>query len=156
MGRHLGAGRPDDAFRGARIATWMASLPLVTAGVVFILIPEVLIGLFTDDWRVVAIGVPALIIGAFEGLFLAANQVLGGGMRGAGDTRTPMIVTTVGTWFVRLPVCAVLGLPPEMTLGLGLGLGLKGVWIGTLTDWVVRGVLITIAFRRGRWRKMKV
>ncbi|MHC4778659.1 MAG: MATE family efflux transporter [Planctomycetota bacterium] len=113
MGRHLGAGRPQDALRGAKVATWMAVIPLVTAGVVFIIIPDRLIGLFTDSWVIVAIGVPALIIGAFEGLFLGAFQVLSGGMRGAGDTRTPMVVTTAGIWLVRLPLCAFLGLPPS-------------------------------------------
>ncbi|MHC4598611.1 MAG: MATE family efflux transporter [Planctomycetota bacterium] len=156
MGRHLGAGRPEDALRGAKVATWMAVVPLVTAGLVFLFIPDRLIGLFTDNWVIVAIGVPALIIGAFEGLFLGAFQVLSGGMRGAGDTRTPMVVTTTGIWLVRLPLCAFFGPPPEMTWGLGLGLGLKGVWMGTLTDWVVRAVLITLAFKRGRWRKTKV
>jgi putative MATE family efflux protein len=156
MGRHLGAGRPQDALRGAKVATWMAVIPLMTAGVFFILFPGPLIGLFTDDPSIVAIGVPALIIGAFEGFFLGAFQVISGGMRGAGDTRTPMIVTTVGIWLVRIPLCTLLGLPPEKTFGLGLDLGLMGVWIGTLTDWVVRWALITLAFNRGRWRRMKV
>jgi putative MATE family efflux protein len=156
MGRHLGAGRPEDALRGAKVATYMAVVPLVSAGIVFILIPDKLIGLFTSNWVIVAIGVPALIIGAFEGLFLGAFQVLSGGMRGAGDTRTPMIVTTVGIWVVRLPVCCFLGLPPEVTFGLGLGLGLKGIWMGTLIDWVIRAVLITVTFKRGRWKHTQV
>ncbi|MHC4778658.1 MAG: hypothetical protein ACYTFG_08810 [Planctomycetota bacterium] len=43
-----------------------------------------------------------------------------------------------------------------MTWGLGLGLGLKGVWVGTLTDWVVRAALITLAFKKGRWKSTKV
>lgn len=156
MGRALGAKRPEDAARGAKVATWMAATPLVLAGVVFILFPDTLIGLFTEEGAIVAIGVPALIIGAFEGLFLGAFQVLAGGMRGAGDTRTPMLITTFGIWFVRLPCCVFFGLPPELTLGLGLGLGLKGIWIGTLIDWVVRATLAVLAFKRGRWRRMRV
>lgn len=156
MGRHLGAGRPEDALRGVKVATWMAVVPLMTAGVVFILAPGRLIGLFTDDPGIVAIGVPAIIVGAFEGFFLGAFQVISGGLRGAGDTRTPMIVTTVGIWLVRLPLCALLGLPPERTFGLGLDLGLMGVWIGTLVDWVVRWSLVTLAFNRGRWRSLEV
>jgi len=156
MGRHLGAGRPEDALRAVKVAIWMAVIPLMTAGLVFVLFPEVLIGLFTDEASIVAIGVPALLIGAFEGFFLGAFLVISGSMRGAGDTRTPMIVTTVGIWIVRLPLCALLGLPPEKTWGLGLDLGLMGVWMGTLTDWVVRWALIALAFNRGRWKRMKV
>ncbi len=156
MGRALGAGKAEDARRGAKVAVWMAVTPLVLAGVVFILVPERLVGLFTDDVRIIWIGVPALIIGAFEGLFLGTFQVLSGGMRGAGDTRTPMLVTALGVWAVRIPLCAFFGLAPEQFFGIGLGLGLRGVWMGTLIDWIVRATLITIAFKRGRWRRMKV
>lgn len=155
-GRNLGAGRLADAEKGVKVATWMAVTPLVLAGFVFLSAPGTLIGLFTEDSAIVAIGIPALIIGSFEGLFLGSFQAISGGMRGAGDTRTPMIVTTIGIWFVRLPLCAILGLPPELTLGLGQDLGLKGVWIGTLSDWIIRAVMITWAFRKGRWKQVKV
>jgi putative MATE family efflux protein len=156
MGRRLGAGRPEEALRAAKISTWLVSVSLVAIGIVFILLPGPLIGLFTTDWAIVAIGVPPLIVGAFEGFFLGVFQVLSGGIRGAGDTRTPMIATTVGIWIVRLPACALLGLPPEKTFGLGLDLGLLGVWLGTFLDWVTRAAIVTIAFNRGRWKTMKV
>jgi putative MATE family efflux protein len=156
MGRSLGAGRPEHALRAAKISTWLVGLLLVAIGIVFLLAPAPLIGLFTTDRTIVAIGVAPLIVGALEGFFLGVFQVLSGGIRGAGDTRTPMIVTILGVWVVRIPACAILGLPPELTFGLGLDLGLFGVWLGTLCDWFVRAALITIAFNRGRWRGMKV
>jgi putative MATE family efflux protein len=161
MGQKLGAGKPDEAARGARLATYMAMGILVSAGIVFFCFPGPLISLFlprdgdpAKAAEILRIGVPALRIGACEGVFLAVVFVLSGGLRGAGDTRTPMFVTVIGTWFVRLPAVMLLGLPPEQTLGLGLGLGLKGIWVGSLIDWVVRFAIILWAFRRGRWRRI--
>jgi putative MATE family efflux protein len=156
MGRSLGANRPRDALLAAKFSTWLVGVLLVAIGIVFIVAPAPLISLFTNDRTIVAIGVAPLIVGAFEGFFLGVFQVLSGGIRGAGDTRTPMIVTILGVWVVRIPACAILGLPPELTFGLGLDLGLFGVWLGTFCDWFVRAVLITIAFNRGRWKSMKV
>jgi putative MATE family efflux protein len=153
MGQKLGARKPEEATRGVRVATYMAMAVLVSTGIVFFIIPSTLIGFFTDDERVIAIGVPALRIGACEGVFLAVVFVISGGLRGAGETRTPMIVTIVGTWLVRLPAVALLGLRPEQTMGLGLGLGLKGIWMGSLIDWIVRMTIILIAYRRGRWKE---
>ena len=157
----MGAGKPDEAARGARLATYMAMGILVSAGIVFLCFPAPLISLFlprdgdpAKAAEILRIGVPALRIGACEGVFLAVVFVLSGGLRGAGDTRTPMFVTVIGTWFVRLPAVMLLGLPPEQTLGLGLGLGLKGIWAGSLIDWVVRFAIILWAFRRGRWRRL--
>ena len=152
----MGAGRVEDARTGARAATWMAITPLAMAGLVYAIAPEALLGLFTSDREIVSIGAPALIVGAFEGIFLGAFQTISGGIRGAGDTRTPMLVTITGVWLVRLPMCALLGLPPELTWGLGLGLGLTGIWLGTLLDWSFRCTLIMLAFNAGRWKKMKV
>jgi putative MATE family efflux protein len=153
MGQKLGANQPDEAARGTRIALYMAMAVLVSSGLIFFCFPQALISIFTNEPRVTEIGVPALRIGALEGVFLAVVFVLSGGLRGAGDTRTPMIVTIVGTWFVRLPAVILLGLGPEKTMGFGLGLGLTGVWIGSLIDWIVRTIIIVIIFRQGRWRK---
>ena len=64
--------------------------------------------------------------------------------RGAGDTRSPMLVTLVGCGVMRLGACYLLAWP--------LGLGLIGIWIGTTLDWFVRASWITFIFWRGRWK----
>lgn len=49
------------------------------------------------------------------------GQVYAGALRGSGDTRFPMLATTIGVWIVRLPIA--------WFLCLALGLGLPGLFL---------------------------
>lgn len=117
-------------------------------GLAFILAPEPLIRLYTDDPAVVAAGAAGLRVIGFGQPLQAAAFVLSGALRGAGDTRTTAIVGTAAMWGFRIPVAYV--------LGLGLNLGVTGVWLGWLSDWSLRGILYVRSFRSGRWRTLKV
>lgn len=80
--------------------------------------------------------------------FLSAEMVLAGGLRGAGDTRTPMWVTLAGTALLRLTVVYL--------FVVAWGWGLAGVWWGTAVDWAGRTLLIWVLFRRGKWKQVRV
>ena len=56
-----------------------------------------------------------------------------------------MIVALVGTFLFRLPLVYL--------LGVYFGLGLKGIWYGTLIDWIGRAVLMYLIFRTGKWKE---
>jgi Na+-driven multidrug efflux pump len=103
-----------------------------------------LVGLFTSDPAVrdsAATGLRVLCLGQpFWGL----GQVYAGALRGAGDTRFPMLATTAGVWFVRLPVA--------WFFGLFLGLGLPGLFISNSVDAATRAAFVTYRFMRGKWR----
>ena len=58
--------------------------------------------------------------------FLALTMVLSGALRGAGDTRGPLLVTFIGIWLVRLPLGFFL-------VGM-TSLGLIGAWITMIVD----------------------
>jgi Na+-driven multidrug efflux pump len=84
------------------------------------------------------------VIGALELPALGFHFTYAGALRGAGDTRSPMLVALVGTFLFRLPLVYL--------LGIRFGLGLKGIWYGTLFDWIGRAILIYLIFRRGNWK----
>ena len=69
-------------------------------------------------------------------------------LRGAGDMRSPMIVSLIGAVFFR--VAAV------WFFAVQLKLGLNGVWLGTAIDWLGRAVIIYALYRRGRWKSLVV
>jgi putative MATE family efflux protein len=148
VGQGLGARDPKRAERSGYITYQMAAALMAVMGFIFVLFPEPLIGLFTDDPAVIQMAVVPLRIVGFIQPLLAAAMVFPGNLRGAGDTRFPMVVTGLSIWIIRVPAA--------LLLGLGLGLGLTGAWIGMATDLATRGVTFFLRFRGGRWKLTKV
>ncbi len=144
----LGARDPDRAGACAMMATAMAVGVLLCVALVFVLFSRHLIGLFSSEQDIVSLGARCLLIAALAQPFMAATDVLAGSLRGAGDTRNPMIVAIVGPVFVRVIA--------SWTLAFPLGWGLIGVWVGSTLDWMVRAVWLAIVFKRGRWRTIEV
>jgi MATE family multidrug resistance protein len=143
VGNAVGARNP----RGAAAAGWtviaMGVAFMLFSGLLFVLIPRALIGLFTQDPDVLALGSSLLIIAAIFQLFDGLQGVITGTLRGLGDTRTPMVTNLGAHWLVGLPV------------GYGLcfvaGWGARGLWWGLSVGLILAGgVLLTIWARAVR------
>jgi MATE family multidrug resistance protein len=148
VGQGLGAKDPERAERSGYITFWIATYLMVAMGVVFIFFPRPLISLFTNDLAVIDMAtIPLRIVGFVQPL-MAASMVFPGNLRGAGDTRFPMYVTSATMWAIRVPAALV--------LGLALGMGLTGAWLGMAADVSARGILFGLRFRSGRWRQARV
>ena len=148
VGQELGARDPRRAERSGYLTYQLAASLMAVMGVVFVLFPRPLIGLFTNDPSVVEMAVIPLRIVGFVQPLMAAAMVFPGSLRGAGDTRFPMYVTGLSIWSIRVPAA--------LLLGLSLGMGLTGAWLGMAVDLAVRGVVFFLRFRGGRWKLMKV
>ena len=148
VGQAMGAGKIRQAEEGTWIATRWCMLLMGAIGVTFGLFGEPLMHLFSSDPEVTRLGGAVLFIAAWNQPFMALAQVLAGGLRGAGDTRYPMIVTMLSVWAVRLPV--------GWLLGIALGWGLQGIYLGYVLDTVVRAVLVWWRWRHARWKAMRV
>lgn len=150
VGQYLGAQRPDYAARGLRESMIQGVLLMSLIGAAFVAIPGLLLWPFTprDDVKVLDMATLALMIAAAEQPFMAASMILGGGMRGAGDTRSPLWVALLCVWGVRVPVTYLLAITLKM--------GLTGVWITMVLDWVARSLLFAAIWRRGRWKTIKL
>ena len=148
VAQKLGAGKPADAQRTGWVAMAMAMGVLSSFGLCFALAPRLLVGAFSSDAGIVALGARALLVTAVAQPFMALATVAGMSLRGAGDTRTVLGVTV---W------CAVLvRLAATWFFAITLGLGIVGVWMGSTSDWVCRSVMLGIAYARGRWRGVRV
>jgi putative MATE family efflux protein len=148
VGQALGMGDPRRAMRSGWAAVRMAFLWATAAGVVFMVVPHFLLGIFTNDQRVVDAGVGALAVIGVGQPAQAVIFTLGGALRGAGDTRFPLVATIVNWFVVRLPLAYILAFP--------LGLGLTGVWAGIAADYFVRAGLLAWRFNSGAWQKVRV
>lgn len=148
VGQSLGARDPKAAESSGWRATLSAAGWMSTMGALFVLIPEQIVGLYTSDPEVIAAGATGLRIVGIGQPFQGVAFVLAGALRGAGDTRTTLVVGTASMWLTRLPIAYLLGLVAR--------LGVAGVWIAWAGDWVIRCVLYARAFRRGAWKKLQL
>jgi MATE family multidrug resistance protein len=143
VGHALGARDPDRAVRAGWTALTASSVIMLCIGAVFFLFPAPLLRAFSDDPRVLEIGTTLLAIAAAFQLFDGTQAVVTGVLRGAGDTRTPMIVNIVGHW--------VLGLPVGYALCFTFGWGVAGLWIGLSLGLVLVSAVLTLVW----WKKSR-
>ncbi len=148
VAQRLGAGAPDEAARAGWYATGLGIAALSGVSVLLLVFPEALIGVFTDDAEIITTGAQCLRVAAIAQPLMALTDGMAGALRGAGDTRNPMVAAIAGPLLVRLVMCWL--------LAFHLELGLLGIWIGTTLDWLVRGVFLTVVFIRGKWRDIAV
>ena len=124
----------------ARRVLQAVPLLVIVSALVFLLFPRLLIGAFTADGRVLAVGASLLMVAALFQLFDGVQAVATGVLRGLGDTRTPMIWNLAGHWCVGLPV--------GYLLCFTLGIGVVGLWWGLSTGLAICGISLLIAWSR--------
>ena len=143
VGQGLGRGEPAAAARAGWTALLLGTGFMGGAAVVFFVVPGLLIRLFTVDTAVLTIGVPLLYAAAVFQLFDGAQVVAIGALRGAGDTRTPLLWNLIGYWLLALPI--------GWYLCFREGLGALGLWIGFCVGLIVVAVvLLAVWARRAR------
>ncbi|MCX4244745.1 MATE family efflux transporter [Paraliomyxa miuraensis] len=148
VGQSLGA---DDPARAERAVLYsglynMAFLGLVS--LVLIAWPEAVAGLLTQDPAVLHHASRGLMIISFGYVFYAWEMVLVNAFNGAGDTRTPSLVNLVAFWAVEIPL--------GWFLSHALGWGPDGVFVAIAVAYSLAAVIAYLAFRRGRWKEVRV
>jgi putative MATE family efflux protein len=163
VGQYLGAGQPREAARSGWLAFAMGAGVMSLMGAIFFTFAPQMFAVFCprpDQQEVVAVGVPVLRLIAFAMPALAGTIIFTAALRGAGDTRVPVLFTWIGFLLVRIPLAYLL---TRETLSLGtLGtipgydLGLLGAWVAMLADLLVRGLFFVARFASGRWQYARV
>lgn len=148
VGQSLGAKKPDLAEASIRGTMRISLLVMGAVGVIFALFGPQLAAAFGSTPEVLAQAGDAIRIGALEQPSIAVQMVIAGSLRGAGDMRTPMYATLLGTLFFRVPIVYL--------FAVVFGWGLNGVWLGTALDWTARAALLYFLFRRGAWKKIRL
>lgn len=148
VGQQLGAGQPHSAERSGWEANRLAMVLMSIAGVVIFLFARPIAGLFIDDANVVAGAVSFIHVLAVAQPLMAADSTLGGALRGAGDTRFPLLTVIVGFYVARLG-CAWLA-------AYALSLSLVWVWAALLGDYLFRAALKAWRFKTGGWKRIAV
>ncbi len=148
VGQALGADNPARAKAASWFATRSCLVWMGTMGAVFFFGGGWIMRFFSTDPEIIAQGAAALRIVALAQPGQAIGIVLAGSLRGAGDTRYPMVTTGTAMWLVRLPLAWL--------FGITLGFGLAGIYLGWVIDSIVTASLNWLRYRTGRWQQRRV
>ena len=161
VGQFLGAQQPARARHSVWIACLVGEVFVVLCGGLLFMCSDSLTPLMTKSsidvaplaarvLRIICLVQPALVV----------LMILTGALRGAGDTRWPLINTFIGLLLIRIPLAITLALPSITLPFVGqielLNLGLVGAWYAMVVDLCTRTALIVWRFRQGAWTKIKV
>lgn len=162
-GQYLGAGDHRKATRSVVMACLVGGGLMMSIGMVFYgfseQLPHLLLASRHAD--VAALTAPLLEIIGLAMPALALTMILSGALRGAGDTRWPLLFSVIGMLGVRLPLAywfalESVQLPGTAVAVTGWGLGVVGAWYAMAADLAVRAVLILYRFSHGRWKQIRV
>ena len=148
IGQSLGARRPERAIAAGHETAKQCGLLSVVIGVVFLIAAPWLFGLMHTSAAVVEAGTFPFRVNAMFQLPLALSIIYTSALRGAGDTKFPLVAHMVGIFGVRLPMA--------WWAGIVMGGGLLGAWIAMSADVVVRSILLLWRYRKEEWVRTEV
>lgn len=148
VGQSLGAKKPERAERAVYLTGFYNMIFLSAVGVVFIALARPLVGLFTDQQAVIAVGATCLRVVAFGYPVYAWGMVLVQAFNGAGDTFTPTRINFFCYWLFQIPLAYL--------LARVAGFDERGVFFAILAAEAALAAVSLLVFRRGRWKLRQV
>jgi putative MATE family efflux protein len=148
VGQNLGAGQPDRAEKSVWKAALFNMIFLAFITVLFFTLAGPILGFFSTDPEVLRNGTQCLQIVSLGYVFYAYGMVINQSFNGAGDTRTPTIISFFGFWIFQIPFAYLLAKVLET--------GPVGVYAAISIAESLMAVAGIIIFRRGNWKAVKI
>ena len=148
VGQYLGAGKVALAEACGWMVLRMNIVYSLFVAAVFLIARKHLFTIFNDDPTVVAYGVKIVPLLALFQIGDAMQMAYSSALQGAGDTRFPMLTLALSAWLVFVPLA--------LLFAYGLGWGVVGGWTGGVAHFTVVATILTIRFRRGKWKKIQL
>lgn len=118
-------------------------------GFLYFINAEQIIGIFEqDNAQVITLGALFLQLLVIASFTAAPAVVWASVLMGAGETRSPMFIAIYANWLVKLPLAWFLALP--------MGLAIEGIWYAMFISIVYENLAIYLAYRKGKWKSIKV
>jgi len=155
VGQAVGRGRPGDGEYATISALHITLVYMGGLAVVFVGLPEPLLGLFkaghhtgAEYAEVMALGVPLMRFVALFSFFDALNLIFSGALKGAGDTRFIM-------WTIGLLSLGMMIVPVYLAVEF-MGAGVFWVWVLATLYICGLGVAFFLRYLGGQWKRMRV
>ena len=144
-GRLIGAQKYDEAQERIKKLWKYLAITNIFFGVLQFALHKQLMGLFTDDPKVIAMSTPLFLFEIFINLSRTLNHCFNSANRSAGYVFWTAIVAVISLWFIYVGCgyifCNV------------IGLGITGVWLAMLIDETTRGSFSAFVWLTKRWQK---
>jgi MATE family multidrug resistance protein len=140
VGQGLGRRDAHAASRAGWTALLLGSSFMSCTATAFFLVPQYIVRIYSPDPAIMSAAIRLLYVAAFFQLFDGFQAVATGALRGAGDTRAPMICSVLFYWLV--------GLPLGYFLCFAAGWGAVGIWTGLCTALILIGCTLLWLWRR--------
>jgi putative MATE family efflux protein len=148
-GQNLGAGNPERAVHGVAVASRIGLLVAAFVGALFLLVPQLLLGVFgMTEPLVASLGEELLQYLAVSGLFITVALSYTGGLQGTGDTRSPLYISIVSQIAIPIGLCTFFEATGRLEAGQ--------IWMSIVIGHLTRCILSVARFRQGKWRHIAV
>jgi len=144
VGKYMGRGESKEAESSLSYIVKLSTVFLTVIALMFIPFAGKVASLFNNDMQIIHLSATVLIINSAFIPLWSISFVMPAGLKGAGDVKYTLVTTIIGMWLFRITL--------GYLLGVVLNFGLVGVWLGMIVDWVVRGTLYFLRFKKGKWK----
>ena len=148
VGQNLGARNPQRAEQSGWMANSLSVYFMSACGLAIIVAARPIAAIFVDNAEVIADTVSFIYLLGLAQPLMAVDFTIGGALRGAGDTRFPLLTVLVAFYGCRLGWAYV-----AASL---LHLSLVWLWAALIGDYIARAALKSWRFHGGRWKTLRV
>ena len=148
VGKHMGSNEIEKSEKSISESLRIAEYIMGSMGLVFILFPEIILSLFTNDVDIITFGTWGLrLIGLIQ-FVDAVGFTMFLALTGAGNTFFPAMVESALIWFFMLPL--------SYYLGVVTGGGFKPPWIVFAIYLLLMAAILTLKVKKGDWKEIEV
>src|SRR6056297_722230 len=148
VGKHLGEDDPQESLHTGFTAAVIGILWGIIMGIIFFIFTEPIIRIFTTETVVINASLKTLKIAGINQAPLAFMIIMGGALRGSGDTKGVMMITAMRLWLVFVPLTYL--------FTILLNQGVVGVWYAEITSFSIFSLVILKRFKEMEWAQIKM
>lgn len=146
-GQLIGAGKKDLAQKEVFKTQLIGLIIVEVLTAVLVVFSDMIVGIFPSaDAEVLRIAKLLLTVELFLEIGRVTNIIMVRALQTAGDVNFPILMSVIFTWCVSVLFGYI--------FGVGLKWGVVGIWIAMASDEIMRGFVLTMRFKKGRWKKI--
>jgi len=148
VGNKLGENNINSAKQWGFETSKIATTYTILLGLIFILLPKIVLSVLTKDSVIIQTGIPLLRIAGLAQIFFGVGFVLSNGLLSAGESFFVMLTDVTINWLIFVPVAYL--------LGITFNFGVVGVWVAMPFYTILYALIIFMKFKYGKWKKIKI
>lgn len=148
VGKALGENNIEKASDTGYTASALGIIWGIFMGGVFFIFPKQLLGIFTPDNKIILLSLTTMYFLGFNQPLLNFMIVMSGALRGAGDTRSVMIIVFLRLWSMFVPLTYL--------FIIVLNKGVAGVWYAEIMSFLVFCIVIFMRFKSKKWTQIRI